>query len=337
MDDKQPVNTKPSPATRPRVKPSSLWILMTLLAVAAFVYFGRNNVVRSNISWNFFWKQLAANNVASVEIDGQTLAGRFRTVPELPAKPTTGATSSGSAAEAKPEPLLQDFTVTLPSMMEDRDLLPMLREKDVATKFVQQSDSQFVLLIMYLLVPTLLFGFLWIMFRRTRDQFMGGGILSGFSKSPAKRYEDWQEADHVCRRGRPGRREARSAGNRRVPEEPRKIPATRRTRAQGHAADGPAGHRQDAAGPRRGRRSGRAVLFDQRLRVHSDVRRRRRQPRARHVQDRQGSVALHFVHRRNRRRRPRIAARAWAADTTNASKRSIRSSARWTASARPNR
>ena len=28
------------------------------------------------------------------------------------------------------------------------------------------------------------------MLRRTRDQFMGGGILSGFSKSPAKRYEE---------------------------------------------------------------------------------------------------------------------------------------------------
>jgi cell division protease FtsH len=28
-----------------------------------------------------------------------------------------------------------------------------------------------------------------MMFRRARDQFMGGGILSGFSKSPAKRYE----------------------------------------------------------------------------------------------------------------------------------------------------
>ena len=28
------------------------------------------------------------------------------------------------------------------------------------------------------------------MLRRTRDQFLGGGILSGFSKSPAKRYEE---------------------------------------------------------------------------------------------------------------------------------------------------
>ena len=67
---------------------------------------------------------------------------------------------------------------------------------------------------------------------------------------------------------------------------------------------GPPGHRQDAAGPRRRRRGGRAVLLDQRLRVHPDVRRRRRQPRPRHVQDRQGERALPPVHRRDRRRRP---------------------------------
>jgi len=39
-------------------------------------------------------------------------------------------------------------------------------------------------------VPLLLMYILWRMFRNTRDQFLGGGILSGFSKSPAKRYEE---------------------------------------------------------------------------------------------------------------------------------------------------
>ena len=47
-----------------------------------------------------------------------------------------------------------------------------------------------MLLVVYLFVPLLLFAGLWIMMRRTRDQFLGGGILSGFSKSPAKRYEE---------------------------------------------------------------------------------------------------------------------------------------------------
>ena len=34
-----------------------------------------------------------------------------------------------------------------------------------------------------------LFIFFWLSYRRSRDQFMGGGFLSGFSKSTAKRYE----------------------------------------------------------------------------------------------------------------------------------------------------
>ena len=45
-------------------------------------------------------------------------------------------------------------------------------------------------------------------------------------------------------------------------------------------------------------------LQHQRLGIHSDVRRRRRQPRPRHVQDGQGERPLHPVHRRDRRRRP---------------------------------
>ena len=90
--------------------------------------------------------------------------------------------------------------------------------------------------------------------------------------------------------------------------------------AQGRAADRPAGHRQDAAGPRRGRRGRRAVLLDQRLRVHPDVRRRRRQPRPRHVQDRQGErPCILFIDEidavgRHARRRPRRRPRRARAD-----------------------
>jgi len=51
---------------------------------------------------------------------------------------------------------------------------------------------------------------------------------------------------------------------------------------EGRAAGRPARHRQDAARARRRRRSGRAVLHHLRFRLRRDVRRRRRQPRARH-------------------------------------------------------
>ena len=109
---------------------------------------------------------------------------------------------------------------------------------------------------------------------------------------------------HLRRRGRPAERQERAARSRRVPARPAEVPAARRRRAQGRAAGRPARHRQDAAGQGRGRRGRRAVFQHQRIGIHPDVRRRRRQPRPRHVQDGQGKRPLHPVHRRNRRRRP---------------------------------
>ena len=99
--------------------------------------------------------------------------------------------------------------------------------------------------------------------------------------------------------------------------------------------NGPAGHGQDPPGPRGGRarracRSSRSRAVG----IHPDVRRGRGQPGPRHVQDGQGKFPLHPVHRRDRRRRPHPRARGWAGGTTSASRRSTRSSPRWTDSPR---
>ena len=61
---------------------------------------------------------------------------------------------------------------------------------------------------------------------------------------------------------------------------------------------GPARHRQDAAGARRGGRGGGAVLRHQRRRVRRDVRRRGRGPGARPVRAGAQGGALHHLHRR---------------------------------------
>src|SRR4029078_3388568 len=83
------------------------------------------------------------------------------------------------------KPLLPNFTLNLPPV-DDHDLLPALRDKKLLIKSQPPSNSEPLLpIFLYLLVPILLFAGLWIMLRRTRDQFLGGGILSGFSKSPA--------------------------------------------------------------------------------------------------------------------------------------------------------
>ena len=139
-------------------------------------------------------------------------------------------------------------------------------------------------------------------------------------------------AGHLRRRGRLRRGGRGAAGDQGVPRGPGQVPGHRGQDPQGRAAVRAAGHRQDAAGPGRGRRGRRAVLLDLGLRLRRDVRRRRRQPGPRPVRAGQG------------RRRPpsssstrstpsaATAAPAWAAATTSGSRRSTSCSSRWTAS-----
>jgi cell division protease FtsH len=46
-----------------------------------------------------------------------------------------------------------------------------------------------VIWLLFLALPIVLFVFFWISMRRARNDIMGAGFLSGFSRSPAKRYE----------------------------------------------------------------------------------------------------------------------------------------------------
>ena len=84
---------------------------------------------------------------------------------------------------------------------------------------------------------------------------------------------------------------------------------------------GSPGHRQDAAGARDRRRGQGAVLHDLRLRLRRDVRRRRRLARARHVRAGEEARARASSSSTRSTRSAGIAARAWAAVTTSASRR----------------
>jgi hypothetical protein len=92
------------------------------------------------------------------------------------------------------------------------------------------------------------------------------------------------------------RRSSSSSRTRRSSAAGRADPARRAARRRARL-------RQDAAGEGDRGRGGCAVLLDLRLGLRRDVRRRRREPRARPVQAGQGIVALHHLPRRDRRRR----------------------------------
>ena len=71
--------------------------------------------------------------------------------------------------------------------------------------------------------------------------------------------------DHLRRRGRRGRGDRGTPGDQGVPAEPGQVPGHRGQDPEGRAVVRAARHRQDAAGPGRGRRGGRAVLLHLRL------------------------------------------------------------------------
>ena len=110
--------------------------------------------------------------------------------------------------------------------------------------------------------------------------------------------------DHLPRRGRGGRGGGGAPRDQGVPREPQEVPGAGRPDPQGRAALRPAGHRQDAPGPRGRRRGRRAVLLDLGLGLRRDVRRRRRLARARPLRAGQAEQPLHHLHGRDRRRRP---------------------------------
>jgi cell division protease FtsH len=185
----QPSNQQP----RPRVRPGTFWLVAGMLVLLTLLLFSRGNGNRSEVSYDFFWKQLQADNISEVTFDNNSLLlGRFKKVPEAPPKPassTEDARWDNWFGTSKREQLQQNFSVVVPPI-ENRELLDTLLQKGVLTKADAPSDSNFIYLVAYLFVPLLLLGGLWLMLRRTRDQFLGGGILSGFTKSPAKRYEE---------------------------------------------------------------------------------------------------------------------------------------------------
>jgi ATP-dependent Zn protease len=99
--------------------------------------------------------------------------------------------TASASADPPSDELLEHFRVNIQPAIGDNfeQLLNAQIERGLVVKGAEPADNTALILMAYFLVPALLFFGLWVMFRRTRDQMMGGGILSGFAKSPAKRYE----------------------------------------------------------------------------------------------------------------------------------------------------
>ncbi|HJT34973.1 MAG TPA: ATP-dependent zinc metalloprotease FtsH, partial [Pirellulales bacterium] len=214
-----PAAERPMP-TRPRATPPFFLILLMALVVGGLIWFGRASSKPIEISHGRLFQELEKGNIAEATFDGHKVYGKFKPPKPEPKKgeqkPATGkkdtkdkgtaekSTADKSAAKpaggdaAEPvgepkEPTSEELAgkefmaVVAPSEDLDR-----LMRNELGSKYVvvERGSNELLYFLLYLAMPLMLFGLMWFMFRRARDQFLGGGLLSGFNKSPAKRYED---------------------------------------------------------------------------------------------------------------------------------------------------
>lgn len=157
-------------------------IFVVIAALAAMLFFNRTEP-RSEIKASFFQEQLDNNNIEKVSIGDLEVSGTFKVRPDKPV---------AQDAKANPEQLLKEFVFTRPSGEEYANALAkQLQAKGIENYEFLKPDSTGAIL-QILLMLALPLGILFLVFtmiRRSRNEMMGGGFLSGFSKSPAKRFE----------------------------------------------------------------------------------------------------------------------------------------------------
>ncbi len=183
-------NGERPPQPRPRLSPSAMVLLFILGLMLVVFWFANDAARRSTISYGFFVEQLNAEqptggNIAEARISNQEIYGKFK---EPPLEPLTDQQKKDGKTAKR---LREEFVVVLtPAAIGDKAFDQNLSERLGANyKADKIVDGTGFVMTMIVLVTVLALLAMWLMFRRARDQFLGGGILSGFAKSPVKRYE----------------------------------------------------------------------------------------------------------------------------------------------------
>ncbi|MHC4404267.1 MAG: ATP-dependent zinc metalloprotease FtsH [Planctomycetota bacterium] len=154
-----------------------MWILLVALIVMGVFYVSGRSSRRSEITYGLFRAELERGNIAEARVQGMLIYGKF--------------VDLGGATDLKEE----FVTVVPPYVLDDPEFDRLLREQVGKNYGAEEpTDSNSMLMGVYVLVTVLLLVGVWFMFRRTQDRVLGGGILGGFSKSPAKRYQQGEGA-----------------------------------------------------------------------------------------------------------------------------------------------
>ncbi len=128
------------------------------------------------VPYSFFREQvwLSPSNVSEVLFSGDTIIGKWKTPPASP--------------EDKAQKLPEKFHTVLPPV-EDRELLALLRQRDVKVTSERSGWALELNLISTLIGLALMFGLFWIVLRRNADPMGPGGMVGNFIRSQAKLFK----------------------------------------------------------------------------------------------------------------------------------------------------
>lgn len=179
----------PNKAAAPRRNNGLLIVIV--LGIAFAILFWRTEDPGSKISASFFRDQLNKNNIERVTIGEQIVSGAFKTEPNAPPVFKDGVKEVEKDDSGKPKKLDKKFyfNYSLDSEAAAR-LEGDLIKSDVPYEYQAKDNTrELINLLVFIGLPLAVFLFVFMMIRRTRNDIMGGGFLSGFGKSPAKRFE----------------------------------------------------------------------------------------------------------------------------------------------------
>ncbi|MCC7420798.1 MAG: ATP-dependent zinc metalloprotease FtsH [Planctomycetaceae bacterium] len=162
----------------PRLPLAGPFLLILVLGGILILYLYQKSPSNTGnrIKYSFFLQQLELGNVKEVKVFDEVLTGAWKSSPNDPDK--EGAK------------LLEKFnTVLPPRQIEDRELIPLLKEKKVPFD-VEEVGTGFgsQMLIWFLGPALLLFMFAFLMMRRTAGDPFQTGMMGNFIRSPAKRF-----------------------------------------------------------------------------------------------------------------------------------------------------
>ena len=191
---------QPEGQPRPTRGAPNVLLILIFLSVLAFWWMARGDVPRDTVrSITALEELVEQDKVAEVAIGDVEILGRFvddkvEQIPYYDEK--TKKVVAPKDGQGKPKTYREYFRVYYRYTGGEFDMAldAKYREHGVVVSFDDPDQSAMIMNVVLLVMTIGLFFFVWFSIRRTRDQMMGGGFLSGFNRSPAKRFEGAHQA-----------------------------------------------------------------------------------------------------------------------------------------------